>query len=159
MRRRVNSASLIDPAFFSRSSFSISSAASPRALAGDRGGRRAGGRPGPLNRHACRESPRPRPRPPWRARHAPRELIVELSWLNQLGDVISEHGISLLWWRSGGVRHPHDMPTFRFPRSPAFGDSSVPAPTTDIASKSSKKMRARDYLSFLIGPVRWSANH
>jgi hypothetical protein len=33
------------------------------------------------------------------------ELIVELSWLNQLGDVIIEHGISLLRWRSGGVKH------------------------------------------------------
>src|SRR6266513_445986 len=52
------------------------------------------------------------------------ELIVELSWLNQLGDVIIEHGISLLRWRSGGVKHPHDMPPFRFPPSPTFRDSS-----------------------------------
>jgi hypothetical protein len=34
------------------------------------------------------------------------ELIVEHSWLNQLGDVIVGHGISLLRWRSGGVKHP-----------------------------------------------------
>jgi hypothetical protein len=38
------------------------------------------------------------------------ELIVECSWLNQLGDGIVRHGISLLRWRSGGVKHPHDMP-------------------------------------------------
>jgi hypothetical protein len=54
------------------------------------------------------------------------ELIVELSWLNQLGDVILGHGISLLRWRSGGVKHPHDMPPSRFPPSPTFGDSSMP---------------------------------
>src|SRR5882757_5157243 len=52
------------------------------------------------------------------------ELIVEHSWLNQLGDVIIGHGISLLRWRSGGVKHPHDMPPFRFPPSPTSGDSS-----------------------------------
>ena len=52
------------------------------------------------------------------------ELIVEESWLNQLDNVIVGHGISLLRWRSGGVKHPHDMPPFRFPPSPTFGDSS-----------------------------------
>ena len=54
------------------------------------------------------------------------ELIVEVSWLNQLDDVIVGHGISLLRWRSGGVKHPHDMPPSRFPPSPTFGDSSAP---------------------------------
>src|SRR5258707_2727758 len=29
------------------------------------------------------------------------ELILDVSWLNQLDDVIIEHGISLLRWRSG----------------------------------------------------------
>ncbi|GLR87747.1 hypothetical protein GCM10007857_44580 [Bradyrhizobium iriomotense] len=53
------------------------------------------------------------------------ELIVDVSWLNQLDDVIFGHGISLLRWRSGGVKHPHDMPPFRFPPSPTFGDSSL----------------------------------
>ncbi|WP_410469824.1 hypothetical protein [Bradyrhizobium sp. 33ap4] len=38
------------------------------------------------------------------------ELIGDVSWLNQLDDVIFGHGISLLRWRSGGVKHPHDMP-------------------------------------------------
>src|SRR5262245_2827644 len=52
------------------------------------------------------------------------ELIVDVSWLNQLDDVISGHGISLLRWRSGGVKHPHDMPPSRFPPSPTFSDSS-----------------------------------
>src|SRR5712664_3643205 len=53
------------------------------------------------------------------------ELIVDVSWLNQLDDVIFGHGISLLRWRSGGVKHPHDMPPFRFPPSPTFSDSSL----------------------------------
>src|SRR5205085_2498928 len=52
------------------------------------------------------------------------ELIVEDSWLNQMDDVIVGHGISLLRWRSGGVKHPHDMPPSRFPPSPILGDSS-----------------------------------
>src|SRR6202163_4783071 len=52
------------------------------------------------------------------------ELILDVSWLNQLDDVIFRHGISLLRWRSGGVKHPHDMPPFRFPPSPTLGDSS-----------------------------------
>src|SRR5271155_4934010 len=53
------------------------------------------------------------------------ELILDVSWLNQLDDVIFGHGISLLRWRSGGVKHPHDMPPFRFPPSPTLGDSSI----------------------------------
>src|SRR6267154_2347353 len=53
------------------------------------------------------------------------ELILDVSWLNQLDDVIFGHGISLLRWRSGGVKHPHDMPPFRFPPSPNLGDSSL----------------------------------
>ena len=52
------------------------------------------------------------------------ELIVEGSWLNQPDDVIVGHGISLLCWRSGGVKHPHDMPPSRFPPSPTSGHSS-----------------------------------
>src|SRR5215831_12069760 len=52
------------------------------------------------------------------------ELIVDVSWLNQLDDVISGHGISLLRWRSGGVKHPHDVPPSRFPPSPTFSDGA-----------------------------------
>ena len=110
---------------------------SPRAPAGDRGGRRAGGRPRSSNRHACRESPRPRPRPPGPTGTRPiaqdfGELILDVSWLNQLDDVIFGHGISLLRWRSGGVKHPHDMPPSRFPPSPTFSDSSPPIDHTII---------------------------
>src|SRR5215470_18744925 len=64
-----------------------------------------------------------------RARTLPQdfgELIVKASWLNQLQHVIVRHGISLLQWRSGGLKHPHDMPPFRFAPSPTSGDSSVP---------------------------------
>src|SRR5437868_14578058 len=63
------------------------------------------------------------------------ELIVEDSWLNQMDDVIVGHGISLLRWRSGGVKHPHDMPPSRFPPSPILGDSSSIAPATNFTSK------------------------
>jgi hypothetical protein len=52
-------------------------------------------------------------------------LIVDVSWLNQLDDVILGHRISLLRWRSAGVKHPHDMPPSRFPPSPTFSDSSL----------------------------------
>ena len=53
------------------------------------------------------------------------ELIVDVSWLNQLDDVIFGHGIPPLWWRSGGVNNPHDIPPSRFPPSPTSGDSSL----------------------------------
>src|SRR6516164_1433888 len=53
------------------------------------------------------------------------ELIVDVSWLNQLDNVIFGHGISLLRWRSGGIKHPHDMPPSRFLPSPTFSDSSL----------------------------------
>ena len=52
------------------------------------------------------------------------ELVAESSWLNQLENGIVGHGISLLRWRSGGVKHPHDMPPSRFAPSPTFGVSS-----------------------------------
>src|SRR5258707_8334330 len=52
------------------------------------------------------------------------ELIVDVSWLNQLDDVIFGHGISLLRWRRGALNPPHDMPPSRFPPSPTFSDSS-----------------------------------
>src|SRR6202035_2967856 len=70
------------------------------------------------------------------------ELIVKDSCLNQLDDVILGHGISLLRWRTGGVKHPHDMPPSRFPTSPTLGDSS-PLP---------------DAMSFGVGSRRRSAS-
>jgi hypothetical protein len=62
-------------------------------------------------------------------------VIVEHSWLNRLGDVIVGHSISLLRWGSGGVKHPHDMPPFRFPPSPTFGDSSAQRPQKRVSSR------------------------
>src|SRR5260370_20345997 len=65
-----------------------------------------------------------------RARPLPQdfgELIVKGSWLNQFEHVIVGHGISLLQWRSGVVKQPHDMPPFRFLPSPTFSNSSVRA--------------------------------
>src|SRR4051812_2963069 len=38
------------------------------------------------------------------------ERIGELCWLDQLDDIILDHGVSLLRWRSGGLEHPHDTP-------------------------------------------------
>jgi hypothetical protein len=51
------------------------------------------------------------------------ESIVKGSWLNQLEQVIVGHAISLLQWKSGGVKPP-DMPPLRFAPSPTFSDSS-----------------------------------
>src|SRR5205085_4961825 len=73
-----------------------------------------------------------------------RELIVDVRWLNQLDNVIFGHGISLLWWRSGGVKHPHDMPPSRFPPSPTFSDSSVSTNmSTNSSSLTSKQIISR----------------
>jgi xanthine/uracil permease len=63
------------------------------------------------------------------------ELVVEGSWLNQFDNVIVGHGISLLKWRSGGVKHPHDMPPSRFGPSPTFGDSSTFGTNTPFFAK------------------------
>src|SRR3954447_1272982 len=34
------------------------------------------------------------------------ERVRELCWLDQLDDVVLGHGVSLLWWRSGGWNTP-----------------------------------------------------
>src|SRR5215213_6473089 len=34
------------------------------------------------------------------------ERVGELGWLDQLDDGILDHGVSLLWWRSGGSNTP-----------------------------------------------------
>src|SRR6266853_1356136 len=72
------------------------------------------------------------------------ELILDVSWLNQLDDVIFGHGISLLRWRSGGVKHPHDMPPFRFPPSPNLGDSSSGKVGTGFPKRSSSNKTMTD---------------
>jgi len=69
------------------------------------------------------------------------ELILDVSWLNQLDDVIFGHGISLLRWRCGGVKHPHDMPPFRFPPSPTLGNSS--AVIVDLDAELGTSLKAR----------------
>ena len=46
------------------------------------------------------------------------ERIGEGPWLSELDDVSVGHGVSLLWWRSGGVEHPHDTPPYPFMPSP-----------------------------------------
>src|SRR6188508_2568244 len=71
------------------------------------------------------------------------ELILDVSWLNQLDDVIFGHGISLLRWRSGGVKHPHDMPPSRFPPSPTFGDSSRRCARRSLAATVRRSARRR----------------
>src|ERR1700704_3860120 len=76
------------------------------------------------------------------------ELIVEHSWLNQLRDVIVGHGISLLRWRSGGVKHPHDMPPSRFPPSPTSGDSSRSwGPNRSCTHDKNARSSVRDVIS------------
>src|SRR6476646_1427643 len=52
------------------------------------------------------------------------ERIAEGPWLGQLDDVSVGHGVSLLWWRSGGVEHPHDTPPYPFMPSPSSAHSS-----------------------------------
>src|SRR5947207_1268672 len=52
------------------------------------------------------------------------ERIGEGPWLSQLDDVSVGHGVSLLWWRSGGVEHPHDTPPYPFMPSPTSAHSS-----------------------------------
>jgi hypothetical protein len=49
------------------------------------------------------------------------ELILDVSWLNQLDDVIFGHGISLLRWRSGGVKPPPRYAAFPIPTVTNFG--------------------------------------
>src|ERR1700691_262678 len=52
------------------------------------------------------------------------ERIGEGPWLSQLDDVSVGHGVSLLWWRSGGVEHPHDTPPYPFMPSPTSAHST-----------------------------------
>src|SRR5437660_10224341 len=50
----------------------------------------------------------------------PLERPMVFCWSNCRG-----HGVSLLWWRSGGVEHPHDTPPYPFMLSPTSAHSSV----------------------------------
>src|SRR4051812_11430457 len=55
------------------------------------------------------------------------ERIGEGFWLNQLGNIILDHGVSLLWWRSGGsntptIRRLNPSPRHQLPRIPRRTD-------------------------------------
>src|SRR5262249_59704626 len=53
-----------------------------------------------------------------------RQRIGKTSWLAKWENVSLGHGVSLLRWRSGGVKHPHDTPPHPFTPSPNFAHSS-----------------------------------
>ena len=53
------------------------------------------------------------------------QRIGKSSWLGELENVSLGHGVSLLRWRSGGVKHPHDTPPYPFMPSPTFAHSSI----------------------------------
>src|SRR6516162_6165378 len=55
------------------------------------------------------------------------EGIGKRPWLGELDDVTVRHGVSLLHWRSGGVKHHHDTPPYPVTPSPTSGHSSAPA--------------------------------
>src|SRR5438067_4827605 len=61
------------------------------------------------------------------------ERIAESPWLSQLDDVSVGHGVSLLWWRSGGLKHPHDTPPYPFMPSPTSAHSSSQSFTGQLA--------------------------
>src|ERR1019366_4691994 len=52
------------------------------------------------------------------------QWVRKCPWLRQLDDIILGHGVSLLWWRSGGVEHPHDTPPYPFTPSPTSAHNS-----------------------------------
>src|SRR4051794_3051684 len=52
------------------------------------------------------------------------ERVGELGWLDQLDDIILDHGVSLLRWRSGGLEHPHDTPPQPLTPSPTSAHTS-----------------------------------
>ncbi len=53
------------------------------------------------------------------------QRIGKSSWLRELENISVGHGVSLLWWRSGGFEHPHDTPPYPFTPSPTFVHSSA----------------------------------
>jgi hypothetical protein len=52
------------------------------------------------------------------------QRVGKSSWLAELKNVSVGHGVSLLRWRSGGAKHPHDTPPYPFMPSPTFAHSS-----------------------------------
>src|SRR5262245_16992753 len=56
------------------------------------------------------------------------QRISKSSWLGELENISLGHGVSLLRWRSGGVKHPHDTPPYPLMPSPTFALSSFREP-------------------------------
>src|ERR1700738_2588112 len=66
-----------------------------------------------------------------RTRAAAQDLCEGISqgpWLGELDDVTFQHGVSLLYWRSGGVEPHHDTPPYPVTPSPTSGHSSLDTP-------------------------------
>jgi len=53
------------------------------------------------------------------------QRIGKRTWLGQLENTIIGHGVSLLPWRCGGSKHPHDTPPYPLTPSPTFANSSA----------------------------------
>src|ERR1700751_4945334 len=53
------------------------------------------------------------------------QRVRKSSWLGEMENVIVGHGVSLLRWKSGGVKHPHDTPPYPLRASPTFAHSST----------------------------------
>jgi len=66
------------------------------------------------------------------------QSIGESPWLNHSKNVSVGHGVSLLRWRSGGVKHPHDTPPYPFMPSPTFANSSAALGDKGYDSKSNR---------------------
>src|SRR4051794_24586841 len=70
------------------------------------------------------------------------ERVGELCWLDQLDGIILGHGVSLLWWRSGGSNTPtirrlnpsrrHQLP--RIPRASSSALCSDPQGSAQVRS-------------------------
>ena len=48
------------------------------------------------------------------------QRIAKTSWLRKREEISFGHAVSLLRWRSGGVKHPHGTPPHPFVPSPTF---------------------------------------
>src|SRR4051794_38850388 len=86
------------------------------------------------------------------------ERVGELCWLDQLDDIILDHGVSLLRWRSGGLEHPHDTPPHpsrrhQLPRiPPAISASSTSGPSL-IRPRQTARPSASSRLRCANGPT------
>src|SRR5437660_1231511 len=70
------------------------------------------------------------------------QRISKSSWLGELENVSLGHGVSLLRWRSGGFKHPHDTPPYPLMPSPTFAhSSSLPLDLDDEASHRQDRVR------------------